>query len=240
MQGFGGTVGIVTPFRAQANVIQEQIAASVGPDLLNRAQLIVNTAHGFQGDERDIVLFSPCVSTNLPSGSANFLRDTGNLFNVAVTRARSLLHVVGDMDACANSGIPHIEEFAAYCAEIERDASSPYSTTLARDERIGPEERPLYEALVQVGLNPLPQHPVNQYRLDLAIVLGDLRIAIEVDGVSTHADSLTDIERDERLENLGWRVLRFWNYQVKDDIDFCVNRVLREIETNEQEVTPLN
>ena len=153
---FDGTVGIVTPFRAQANVISDRIAQSIPPDVLNRAQLIVNTAHGFQGDERDIVLFSPCLSKVLTRGVRSFLGDTGNLFNVAITRARSLLHVVGDMDACANSGIPHIEEFAAYCADIEQAASSPYHTTLPRDERIGPGEMPLYEALVAAGLNPIP------------------------------------------------------------------------------------
>ena len=226
---FDGTVGIVTPFRAQANAISERVTQSVPYDVLNRAQFIVNTAHGFQGDERDIVLFSPCLSRSLARTARNFLGDTGNLFNVAVTRARSLLHVVGDSDACANSGIPHIEQFATYCAEIERAASSPYNTTLPRDERIGPGERPLYEALVAAGLNPMPQYPVNQYRLDLAIVLGDQRIAIEVDGVTTHADSSADIERDERLESLGWRVLRFWNYEVSDDVDYCVERVLDQV-----------
>ena len=235
---FDGTVGIVTPFRAQANAISERIVQSVPPDVLNRAQFIVNTAHGFQGDERDIVLFSPCLSRILTSGARNFLSDTGNLFNVAVTRARSLLHVVGDMDACVSSGIPHVEDFAAYCGDIERAASSPYQTTLPRDERIGPGERPLYEALVAAGLNPVPQFAVNQYRLDLAIVLGELRLAIEVDGVSTHADSLTDIERDERLESLGWRVLRFWNYEVSDDVDYCVQRVLDQIGESPAEAGP--
>ena len=84
----------------------------------------------------------------------------------------------------------------------------------------------------------MPQYPVNQYRLDLAIVLGDQRIAIEVDGVTTHADSLTDIERDERLESLGWRVLRFWNYQVSDDIEYCVERVLDQVGATPEDAAP--
>ena len=58
-QGFDGSVGVVTPFRPQANMIRERISQRVPADVINRAQLIVETAHGFQGDERDVVLFSP-------------------------------------------------------------------------------------------------------------------------------------------------------------------------------------
>ena len=225
-QKFDGTVGVVTPFRPQANKIKELLAQRVSADIFNRAQLIVDTAHGFQGDERDIVLFSPCVTNDLPDGARNFLSNTSNLFNVTITRARSLLHVIGDKDACAHSGIRHIQNFTSYCAEIERAGESPFETTLASDERVGRWERPLYEALVYKGLNPLLQHPVNQYQLDLAIVNGETRINVEVDGESTHLDPRLDAERDARLEKLGWRVVRFWNHQVRDDIDFCVQTVL--------------
>ena len=221
-QPFDGTVGIVTPFRPQKDMIWERVERRVPSDVRNRAQLIVDTAHGFQGDERDIVLFSPCVSRDLPSGAHNFLKNTENLFNVAITRARSLLHVVGSRNACAYSEIPHIQQFASYCAEVE----SPYETTLRSDDRVGPGERPLYEALVARGLNPRPQYPVREYRLDLAIVSGETRIDVEADGVSTHLGSRIDVERDSRLTELGWRVVRFWNHQIRDDIDYCVQTVL--------------
>ena len=157
-------------------------------------------------------------------------RTLPNLFNVTITRARSLLHVVGSKSASAHSGIPHIESFVSYCTAIESMGTSPYETSLASDERIGPWERPLYEALVAKGLNPIPQHSVNQYRLDLAIVHGNMRVDIEVDGESTHVDPRLDAERDSRLENLGWRVVRFWNRQVRDDIDYCVQTILELLE----------
>ena len=143
-QKFDGTVGVVTPFRPQANLILERVAQHVPADVFNRAHLIVDTAHGFQGDERDIVFFSPCVSSDLPDGARGFLKNTSNLFNVTITRARSLLHVVGSIKMPVLIPVfSHIEKFRLRIARKSRSTrSNPYETRFASDDRIGPWERP--------------------------------------------------------------------------------------------------
>ena len=58
---------MVTPFRAQANRIRTLVHQD--RDLANRlaaAQFVVDTVHGFQGDERDVIFFSPVVSRGCP------------------------------------------------------------------------------------------------------------------------------------------------------------------------------
>ena len=55
--------------------------------LLNRLELLIDTK--FQGDERDVMIFSPVVSEGITDGAVNFLKKTDNLFNVAITRARA-------------------------------------------------------------------------------------------------------------------------------------------------------
>ena len=40
---------------------------------MNSVNLLINTAHGFQGDKRDIIIFSPVVSDNITSGAVLFL-----------------------------------------------------------------------------------------------------------------------------------------------------------------------
>ena len=52
------------------------------------------------------------------------------------------------------------------------------------------------------------QVPIGPYVADFASI--QHRVVIELDG-SQHADCATDATRDRYLENLGWRVLRFWN-----------------------------
>ena len=87
---------MVTPFRQQANRIRDELYDGEIPHEILEEKLSVDTAHGFQGDEKDVILFSLCAGPGMPAGSLGFLRETGNLFNVAVSRARAVLHVVGN------------------------------------------------------------------------------------------------------------------------------------------------
>jgi superfamily I DNA and/or RNA helicase len=93
------SVGIVSPFRAQVNLLRDRLA----PELAGR--VTIDTAHGFQGDERDVMILSPAVAPDLPEFTLRFAGDR-NLVNVAVTRARSRLVVVGDHRACL--GLPNL------------------------------------------------------------------------------------------------------------------------------------
>jgi len=230
-KAFSGLVGVVTPFRAQANRIRELITQSVEPSDIERCQLIVDTAHGFQGDERDVILFSPCVTEGLPRGARLFLQSTGNLFNVAITRARALLHVIGDLEACSSCGVGYLQDFANYVRLLNSSNSKESEPFVqAEDAFVGPWENTLKEALEVAGLKVLPQYPVNQYRLDLAIVDGDSQIDIEVDGEMYHKEwdgsrARRDVIRDMRLSALGWTVKRFWVYQVRDNLQGCVDQI---------------
>jgi very-short-patch-repair endonuclease len=241
-RGYEGTVGVVTPFRAQAQVLQELVAAT--DDLApfgEKAELLVDTVHRFQGDERDVMFFSPVVSSGTPAGALSFLRSNGNLFNVAITRARGLLHVVGDRTAAANCGVGYLADFAAYVSGLEATSRPPATTPesfspqyppVSRPERVSDWERILYRALYAAGLRPIPQFSVEQYDLDLAIVVGERRLDIEVDGERYHRSwtgelCLRDQLRNMRLIELGWEVRRFWVYEVRDQLDECVEWVRR-------------
>ena len=229
--GFTGTVGVVTPFRAQANAIRKAVARRLDPQLCDRARLLIDTAHGFQGDERDVIVLSPCVAPGMPRGARHFLAGSGNLFNVAITRARASLVVVGDPAACAASGIPHLEAFATWSAA--RSVELTHDPSRDHDAAVGPWERPLMLALREAGLEPVPQYVVDQYRLDLAILQGTTPLNIEVDGALYHRDwdgarARRDVMRDRRLQERGWRVKRFWVHEVRDDLERCV-RQIREL-----------
>lgn len=95
-------------------------------------------------------------------------------------------------------------------------------------------EHDLYEALYREGIITTPQVEVDAYRLDLALHDGDRKLDIEIDGEKYHAAWDGDYVYADRLRNmrmleLGWDVMRFWVWEVRDDLDGCVNRVKRWI-----------
>jgi len=90
------SLGIVTPYREQANRISNWVSREFGGD----HGIQVGTAHTFQGNERDVMIFSPVLAPGLSEGSLKWLNRTENLLNVAITRARLQLIVLGNWDYC--------------------------------------------------------------------------------------------------------------------------------------------
>ncbi len=107
--------GIVTPFRAQKEKIRHAL-----DDVANADAVLVGTAHTFQGAERTVVIFSTVISDGLPPGTINWLARSRNLLNVAVTRARSTLIIVGNHEFCSKQlpvGHP-FRQLAEYVTEL--------------------------------------------------------------------------------------------------------------------------
>lgn len=240
-RNYEGSIGVVTPFRAQANLIRKIVNSnSTLQSKLMSHDFLVDTVHMFQGDERDIMFFSPVVSKNMPEGALGFMRKNGNLFNVAITRARAMLLVVGDQSATIQCNVSYLENFAKYIQEIETTTKKKIShsvqdlgetyPTVTHPERVSEWEHILYRALYSAGIKAIPQYQVEKYTLDLALFDRDRRLDIEVDGERYHRNwtgelCRRDQIRNQRLFELGWDVKRFWVYEVRDDIKGCVEKI---------------
>ena len=85
-------VGIISPYRAQVQYLRRLLKKSAYFKPLRR-QISVNTVDGFQGQERDVIMISLVRSND--DGQIGFLRDLRRM-NVAMTRARMKLFVLGD------------------------------------------------------------------------------------------------------------------------------------------------
>lgn len=72
------------------------------------------------------------------------------------------------------------------------------------------------------------QHPFGDYIVDFACL--ERRLVIELDG-GQHADSMeADAQRTACLEDAGFRVLRFWNNQVFEEMDGMLETILRALQ----------
>ena len=87
-------VGIISPYRAQVQYLRRLLMKKEYFKPFRRF-ISINTVDGFQGQERDIIVVSLVRSNE--SGQIGFLRDLRRM-NVAITRARMKLIILGDKD----------------------------------------------------------------------------------------------------------------------------------------------
>ncbi|WP_316822027.1 AAA domain-containing protein [Pedobacter gandavensis] len=107
------SIALISPYKQQVLLMKELMLHS--PELMVYADKIsVNTIDSFQGQERDMVYISMTRSNN--EGSIGFLSDIRRM-NVAMTRARKKLVVVGD--SATLSRLPFYADFISYAEEVE-------------------------------------------------------------------------------------------------------------------------
>ncbi len=78
-----------------------------------------------------------------------------------------------------------------------------------------------------MGLKFKRQKPISGYIVDF--VCWEQKVVIELDG-GQHAEQIEyDIRRTQYLEGEGYRVLRFWNNQVLDELESVLEAIRLEI-----------
>lgn len=91
-QWLGEHVAVITPFRAQTELIKTELRKELGEAA---EELTVGTVHSLQGAERSIILFSPTYDGS--DQDVRFFFDRSmNMLNVAVSRAKYHFVAIGD------------------------------------------------------------------------------------------------------------------------------------------------
>lgn len=96
---------------------------------------------------------------------------------------------------------------------------------------MSPIEHRLYGAMLDEGLSPVPQYPVEGYIVDFAFP--EFKLAVEADGVAYHqgANRERDRKRDWILSSRhGWTVKRFWGTTIHSRASNCAYVVKCEVE----------
>lgn len=102
-------IGLISPYKEQREWLQENLPA-FKPGEGKLASLSIKTIDGFQGEERDVIYISLVRSNNRQE--IGFLNDLRRM-NVAITRARKKLVVIGD--SATVGATPFYGKFLEYC-----------------------------------------------------------------------------------------------------------------------------
>ncbi|SEJ00970.1 DNA helicase, putative [Dyadobacter koreensis] len=106
------SIAIISPYKQQIHILKDQLTHI--PALHKYGEKIsVNTIDSFQGQERDVVYISMVRSNS--DGEIGFLADIRRM-NVAMTRARKKLVVIGD--SATLSGLPFYSDFITYAENL--------------------------------------------------------------------------------------------------------------------------
>lgn len=223
------TVGVVTPFTAQAQLIGQLARRQFGEDYLNDIDFVCGTAHRLQGDERDAIILSSVISPAMASSGIRWMEKERNLLNVAVSRARRALVVIGRPDI-EELGSPTLTSLRVYLREeIARQEASEVSPASFRTD--SPSEQVLLEAMQLSDLMPHAKLEVEGYELDFAVLEQGIKLNIEIDG-DQHLDARgrqrrQDITRDRVLARLGWTILRLPAWRCHEEIDTVIREIGR-------------
>lgn len=111
-------IGIISPFRAQANLIKMILkdSAKETPNILDLVS--ADTVHKYQGDERQIIIFDTVTAdpTRLTDDNADHGQDE-QLMNVAFSRAKEKCIVLADVEKIdkKHSETSILKKFVDYC-----------------------------------------------------------------------------------------------------------------------------
>ena len=90
------SIGIITPFVVQKKLIEKEIYNS---DEFKKLDITIGTIHTFQGNEKDVVIFSTAISNYTKLGAYRWIKYNKELINVAMSRAKNKFIVISNEKA---------------------------------------------------------------------------------------------------------------------------------------------
>ena len=223
------TVGVVSFIRDQVNFIRDEALRRLSDEEQERISLMIGTPEEFQGNERDVMIFSPSVDED-QKRSKVFMEDR-NRFNVATSRAKYFTYFVhGKLP----SNMILMQQMLAKMGQGKKDVNEidigylPIGWTYEPSACESEFELIVADVLIELINSEFPQRLVlyNQvhtcgFRLDLVVYDRSTKkaVGIEVDGKyhyfadgSTYTDD--HLERANALKRAGWKIkyLPYWNW----------------------------
>ena len=208
------TIGVISPFRPQADLIQGLLEREFrsDPEKLSKHQIVASTADGFQGDERDIILYSFRQGPSSTPASIRPLDRQPERFNVAFTRARRM--TINFLSTTVDR-LPEGSRIRSWMNHSLMVENGEFGTAgPAGEDHFDSEfERDVCGRLRDRGLNVTTQVPCGPFRIDLVAKDSAGRVlAVECDGSWKHDQfgnlRPEDYQRQDLIERAGWVVHR--------------------------------
>ncbi len=218
------TVGIISPFRAQVEQLKISVPKVLSDYMIKKHQIEIGTAHTFQGDERDIILMSWAFANNSYPQSITFLQKP-NLFNVAITRARSkcINFVSHDIETMPEG---HFRNYVSFIKQYQERKESLANNEIDENIYKNKLEKEIATAIRNLDHKVIAGADIAGLSADLLV---DDKFIVEIDGMEDNKkQNISNMKKQAILERCGFKVRRItyreWQYSPKA----CLDRALTE------------
>ncbi len=127
-------IGVITPFTNQKDCIKEMLKEN------GLSNITCGTVHAFQGDEKDVILFSMALTDKTGVKTYDWLKNNNELINVATSRAKDKLVLLYSeknlerLHAAAPNESDDVYELVQY---VKSNGSIEVSTKVAESRALG-------------------------------------------------------------------------------------------------------
>lgn len=249
------TMGVISlQGYTQARHIERLLVETIGPEEMEKRNLICGDAYDFQGDERDVIFLSLVAATNERIGP--LVKETDKRrFNVAASRARDqiwLFHSVTLNDLSPsdyryrllsyyqNPLVPYSSLGDLNIEELRKMAKTDHKDKIEPPQPFESWfEVDVFLKIIDQGYKAIPQFSIAEKRIDIVIEGISKRLAIECDGDIWHGPEQYELDqwRQRMLERAGWKFWRIRGSTFYRDSEHALDplwQILEEMDINSQ------
>lgn len=194
--GLCTTIGILSPFRAQVDLLAKLVLEQLEIGDIEKHQIRVGTAYSFQGEERDVMYLSFAVDANSHHSAFNHINKP-EVFNVSITRARKQQMVYVSITDKEVKGNSILRSYLTNPTIIREQVSQE---TQVRDAFL--EE--VKVVLTQWGISTYwSGFSIAGLQIDILVKYHDCYLGIDLVGYPGELDDVFGIERYRILNRAG-------------------------------------
>eukprot|EP00112_Aurelia_sp_Birch-Aquarium-sp1_P007875 Seg18599.1 transcript_id=Seg18599.1/GoldUCD/mRNA.D3Y31 product="putative helicase MOV-10" protein_id=Seg18599.1/GoldUCD/D3Y31 len=235
------TLGVLSPFRAQVEAIDEALKESfTGAEyrkLVTDFNLRVGTAHSFQGEERDIMMISLVVDASVGSQTLRYL-EKEDVFNVSITRAKLgqyVYHSIASEDLSQESLLKRFLDELLDTAQKFPSKESTESPDLSHTDAF---LTSLTDYCKQCSIKVLGHKKVAGVTVDVLLEKDGAYLGVDLVGYPGALSGAVEIQRIQTLKRAGFKLLPIgyveWMHRTND----CMNVIVSHF--NELTKNPLS
>jgi hypothetical protein len=217
--GISHSIGIISPFRHQAEYIAKEIETSFSEAEIIKHKIRVATPYGFQGEERDIMLISFSVD-NESKRAAGYL-NKADVFNVTITRARQKQILFLSID---ETQLPEHNLLRRYLGSIS-DFEAKHAIASELDEF----QQNVISELNRLEISTWPGYTIAGTEVDILCRYNNQYLAIDLIGYPGPWADFFELNTYKLFKRAGVEVLPISYGLWVVDKEACVTKIVKKL-----------